>query len=701
MSESSRPRAMIVDDDPVLRKVAGRALSGLGFECLECTSGEEALERAHRWEPSLVLLDVEMPGLDGFATCIRLREHFGDRLAILIATGHAGRATIDAAFEAGGSDFIEKPFDWALLQHRVRFLMRAHAAFNDLTENERRLAQAQRIAKVGHWEWRPETGDVICSEEARRLFGLPRVGQIGFETLIEAMPADDREEIRAGYLSVSQGQSFTLDHRAGDRSSVVVRQQAMPLTNSRNEIVAVAGTIQDITERERAAEQIRNLSYYDGLTGLPNELMLHEHIEELIEHAAESQSEFAVLRISVDRFDTLTSTIGPHRRDEIILELAARLELRVTSGERLGQPREKIPAAALARLGRDQFAIVLDRGDAAEAAKRLAGQVLDIMRTPFLVDGSSFAMTVSIGIAVYPVDGEEMFQLFHAAELSLHDAQQTCMGSYRMANPTLQKGNDRRVQVELALNSALERGELFTYYQPQWHGRSGEIGGAELLARWTSPTLGSISPGEFVPVAEDTGLIVQLSEWTIETACRQLRLWRDAGIDPIRLSLNVSPRYLEATDGVAMVHRTIDRYGVDPTLLEFEFTETAMIDSHETVHEFASALRNLGVKTALDDFGTGYSSLQHLVSLPLDTLKIDLSFVQRLETDHAARTICSSLLAMSQELGLEVVAEGVETEAQMLFLRERGCEWMQGYLVSPAVEVSECVRIRDERMAKD
>jgi PAS domain S-box-containing protein len=698
-------RVLLVDDDPVMRMLASAALRAIGFETREVCDGREALEQLDAFRPDLVVLDVEMPGMDGFETCTRIRERAGERLAVLMVTGNGDSATIDRAFDVGASDFIHKPIDWRLMRHRVRFLMRAHDAFAGLRASERRLANAQRLARVGHWEWDPEADVMLWSDEVWRILGrTPSADVVRLSDLLETLPGEDRAAVeKAMRLSEENGEAWTLDHSvvtpAGETR--VVRQQGEIVRAPTGAVELVAGTIQDITERRRAEEQIRYLAYYDSLTSLPNRRMLLEHLQRCLAAAAAESRGVAILHLDLDRFKRVNDSLGHGIGDEVLRAVAARLLGCVRAGDFVAQtPLETargVPGASVSRVAGDEFTIVLSHIRSQEHTTLVARRILEAMRSPIIVGAHLLSIEASIGIAVSPGDGAEAEALLQNAGAATAEAKNDGGATYRFFNAAMNAGALRVLQVETELRGALERGELVLHYQPQWDGETGEIVGAEALVRWPHCPLGPISPGEFIPIAEDTGLIGAIGEFTLRTACDQVQSWRRAGVPPVRVSVNFSSRQIQQLSVVADVARVLADSGVDRSLIELEVTETAMLSEGRHVQEVLVGLKQLGVSLALDDFGVGFSSLSHVARLPIDVLKIDQSFVKGIDCDANARAIVAAVIAMARRLSLRTVAEGVETEIQERFLVAEGCDTLQGFRVAPALEPDAFVALLNAR----
>jgi diguanylate cyclase (GGDEF)-like protein/PAS domain S-box-containing protein len=680
-------RILLADDDPVSRLLATRALEALGFEVEPVEDGEDALGAIERDRPDLVILDVEMPRLGGFEACTALRGHRATReIPVLIATSRADAETIDLALAAGASDFIKKPFDWQLLQHRVRFLLRASSAvqdlrrtLSDLSESRTRLANAQRIAKLGHWEWTPGTSRMTWSDQLYAMTGLERGrDSTTLAAFLAAIHPEDRSRVEKRFQEAQgAGNGWSFDHRLvrADGEVRLVRQTAEVETSPDGESERICGTLQDITDRRRAEEQIRALANTDDLTGLPNRRRLSEFLEKALDPSASHDPTLALLVLNLERFARVNDTLGHEGGDELLRAVTSRLVRCVESGDVLARVEHALP---LARIGSDEFAILLkDVGSPAEASTA-ARRLLDTMSEPFVIGGNEIVMSARVGIAVCPDDGHTADELLRNANTAMHHARAERQGVHFFRSSM----NDRAMRnlaIETGLRAALERDDLLLMYQPLCAPRTGEIIGTEVLVRWPSADFGLVMPSEFIPLAEESGFISRLGEWVLRHACLQGARWLREGVDVPRLSVNVSSLQLREPGLAALVRSTLADTGLPASLLEIEITESALLAHESSVSSNLAALREAGVRVALDDFGTGFSSLSHLIRYPIDTLKIDRSFVCAIGDGGQTDPLISAVVAMAHRLRLHVVAEGVETPEQEEFLTLVGCDALQGF----------------------
>ena len=443
--------------------------------------------------------------------------------------------------------------------------------------------------------------------------------------------------------------------------------------------------VQDISESKRAAaalkeseEQFRQLAHYDILTKLPNRALFYDRLAHSLAQAKRNNWALAVLFIDVDRFKHVNDTFGHSAGDQLLKQISRRLSGCVRSGDTVG------------RLSGDEFAVVLEHLAAAEDAAAVAKKIVNVLNTPFQLEGAELFVTASIGITVFPSDSTEQDTLIRNADVAMYRAKDRGRNNYQFYTPEMNRRTREMLSMESELRRALERDELVLHFQPKVSLLTGRITGVEALLRWRHPERGLVPPMDFIPLLEETGLIVQAGDWVLRAVCRQLQQWAAAGVPAVPVAINLSPRQFLAPDLAQNIRHVLDENGIDAALLEVEITESSVMPSPEEAIRTLEYLESLGVQSAIDDFGTGYSSLSHLKRFPLRALKIDRSFVRDITTDLDDAAITQAVISMAHSLGLKVVAEGVETEAQLAFLVRYGCDEVQGYLFSRPVPGEEC-----------
>jgi len=450
-----------------------------------------------------------------------------------------------------------------------------------------------------------------------------------------------------------------------------------PLVDEQGRFAGYRGVSRDITPRKRAEERIQYLATHDSLTGLPNRVMFAELLNHVLALARRNQRKFAVLFIDLDRFKFINDSLGHEAGDALLCEVAKRL-------------KESLRASDIvARLGGDEFVMLLQDLGNSEQAGIIARKLLSAVIKPIELNGQECRVTASIGISVFPDDAPDETSLMTHADLAMYHAKEEGKNNFQFYDGRLETMSLERLSMESKLRRAIERDELSLHYQAKLDLATNAISGVEALLRWNSAELGAVSPAKFIPVAEETGLILAIGKWVLRSACSQSMQWQRSGLPPVRVSVNLSPRQLNDPELVAAVRDVLAETGLKPDLLELEVTESSVMHNVERALEVLCALKDMGVQLAIDDFGTGYSSLAQLKRFPIDTLKVDRSFIRELPADSEDKAIAEAIIAMGKTLSLTVVAEGVETREQQEFLRERACDQMQGFFFSKPVAAAD------------
>ncbi len=687
-----QPKVLLVDDDEVNLLLTSIALRERGFAITEATSGERAIEVLAGWLPDVVVLDALMPGLDGFETCRRLRGMPGcESLPVLMLTGLDDDASITRAYEAGATDFFVKATQWSLLAGRLRYLLRAARTRAELERSKSRLARAQDLARMGSFDWKRGQGGPLFSVEGLRVFGLAPNDALGFRPLLRMLSVDDRGglvQVLHEVMRHSTVLATDIPATLRDGRKRIVHVEAEPEFNDTGNLTGYSGIVQDVTDRRMAEDKIRHLANFDVLTGLPNRRQLIWRAERALEHGRRLNHQVALLLIDLDRFKVINDTLGHGAGDELLMEVARRLRSCVrhsdqvtdASIESLGS-RSHRSLEAVGRYGGDEFVALLPEVADERDAERVAARILDLMREPIFVGGQECFVTASVGIALYPRDGLNVADLLRNSDVAMYSVKSTGRNSSSMYRPALAGKGREKLELESALHKAIERDELVLHYQPKVDVRGAKMVGAEALMRWRRNGV-LVPPGDFIPLAEETGLIVPLSEWAIREAARQARVWQDSFGFADSIAVNLPNRLFERTDLVEYIHNAVTQYGVPHHMIELEITETGLMKDLQNVIPSLHRLNEIGVEISIDDFGTGYSSLAYLTTLPISELKIDRSFVRDLGMTPQSSAVVTAIIALARSLGLRVIAEGVENLRQMEVLHRLGCGVMQGFLFS-------------------
>ncbi|HEX9757521.1 MAG TPA: EAL domain-containing protein [Nitrospiria bacterium] len=443
-------------------------------------------------------------------------------------------------------------------------------------------------------------------------------------------------------------------------------------------------TIFYATERKRVEKRLSQLVYYDGLTNLPNRILFVDRLSQAITRVAWHKRLVAVMFLDLDHFKRINDTLGHKIGDSLLKAVSARL----TSCLRVGD--------TVARMGSDEFTIILADVARSQDVARLAEKIIDLLSKPYLIEDRELFVTASIGISLYPIDGDDAEALLKGAEVAMFRTKEQGRNNFLHYSPVMNVQAFERLVMENSLRHALNRNQLLLHYQPQVDLYSKKITCMEALIRWNHPDLGMVPPASFIPIAEDTGLIIPIGEWVLRTACAQNKAWHGAGNPPIRVGVNLSIRQFHQQDLVRMVARVLEETGLQPQFLELELTESIMEKAEETVKTLCH-LKDLGIKISIDDFGTGYSSLSYLKRFPISRLKIDRSFVNDLAKDRDDEAIVRATITLAHNLNLKAIAEGVETEEQLHILGSLGCDEIQGYLFSPTLPLEKATFLLSER----
>jgi diguanylate cyclase (GGDEF)-like protein len=676
---------LIVDDDPVGRLLTAQTLQQEGYRIREAENGRIAMASVRDKLPDLILLDVMMPEVDGFAFCgwLRAQPPF-QRVPVLMMTGLEDADSIRRAFECGASDFIAKPINWPVLAQRARFLLRASQALEALAASQASLAEAQRIAHLGSWSLDHASGALTWSEEVFRIFEQDPADFAGsLEGLLASVHPEDRERLqRAFWGSVWKRREYDLVHRLLLPGGAIkwVHERGLTEYTPAGDPLRSMGTVQDITERRESEATIRFLSLYDSLTGLPNRSLFDEQAQRAIPLAQRRGTQLAILHLGLDRFLRVNESLGHTAGDSLLCQTAERLLNGLRACDCVARDRPPGAEVELARWGGDEFAVLLQDLHNPDDAARVAARLVTELAQPYRIGGHEVTLGASIGIALYPGDGACAADLTANASTAMRHAKRHEPGSYHFYAPAMNAHARVRLALESDLRRALERGEgLRLHYQPQVD-RTGGLRGVEALVRWRHPELGLLEPDRFIPLAEDTGLIIPLGDWVLREACAQMRAWRDLAYPPLRVAINLSPAQFRHKSLVEDILAALAAARLSGSDLEVELTERQVMEDAAGGRGVLEALHDAGVHLAVDDFGTGYSSLSYLSFLPLDVLKIDRAFVRDTLTVPGQAAIVRAIIALAGSLSLSVVAEGVETEAQAAVLWREGCDAMQGYL---------------------
>jgi diguanylate cyclase (GGDEF)-like protein/PAS domain S-box-containing protein len=502
------------------------------------------------------------------------------------------------------------------------------------------------------------------------------LGQVPNELNPEHVGADKYREIRHALLNEGRWRGEVTNHRKNGESF----SEWITITTVRDaddSIVNYVGVFADISDTKQAQQTLHDMVNHDALTGLPNRRLLNELTDHALRRAERERASLAILFVDLDRFKVINDTLGHQVGDKLLVEVSNRLNAVMRESD------------TVARLGGDEFLVMMDSLRDVEDASRVAKKIVSSLQAEFVIDGKEIFIGASVGISVYPGDGRDVDSLIKAADIAMYKVKSEGKNNYRFYSADLSENAVERFNMESQLRRALERHQFEVYYQPQVSVATGRIVGAEALVRWQHPELGVVSPAKFIPLAEETGLVVQIGEWVLREAAAQVVAWSGQGLNLQSISVNISGMQVQRSNFPDVVYGILVETGCEPSVLELEITESIVMHNTESVISVFNRIKEPGVRLAIDDFGTGYSSLSYLKRLPLDKLKIDQSFVQELTLNADDKAIASAVIALARSLNLKVIAEGVETQDQLATLTEMGCDDVQGYLFGQPVPASE------------
>jgi len=689
--QKKQPVVLVVDDDIAVRLLMCESLEQAGMIVEEAENGLEALSVFKRVQPDIIMLDVKMPKMDGFTACSRLRQlPGGDDVSIVMVTGLDDVKSIQQAYDAGATDFITKPVNWSILNHRVRYLLRAREAFRALLRSEARLTQAQHIARLGNWDWNIVDNKLDWSDEIYSIFGLkPQAFGKTYEAYLRLVHPEDRGSVENAIdKALHENKPYSIDHRIilPDKTERTVHEQAQVSFDETGKPIRMHGILQDITEHKNAEAKIRFLAYYDVLTGLPNRQLFKEYSNQAIRMAQRNGTKTAIIYLDLDHFKRINDTLGHNIGDKLLQKVSENMMVVIRASDIVARTdSEGHPVTSLSRLGGDEFTILLPGLTETKHAAIVAKRIIKCLGLPVKVAGQELYVSGSIGIAIYPDDGKDFDTLLKNADTAMYYAKDAGRNNFQFYAKHMNELTLSRLNMEAELKKALERNEFVVYYQPQVEAATSTIVGVEALIRWNHPERGLIFPNEFISIAEETGLIIPIGDWVLRTACAQMAAWHKAGFSPLRIGINLSSLQFRQLSIIKTIKDIIANTGLDAKYIELEVTESiVMQDVKETIATLWK-LKEMGLNLSIDDFGTGYSSMSYLKQFPLDTLKIDRSFIKDIMTDPNDAAITKATIGLAKGLDLTTIAEGIETEEQFIFLHKQGCDQIQGYFISRPV----------------
>ena len=684
---------LIVDDDVHVRDLLEVLLQNQHYRTQTAESGEQALEMVEKHAPDLILLDIMMPGMDGYEVASRLKSgKTTSNIPIIMLSALDERGARISGLEAGAEEYLNKPVDSAELWLRVRNLLRLKS-FGDYMKDHNLILEDQLQQRTIDLERFRSVMD--ASDDAIFLINRNTMSLIEFnrracqllgytaDELQRKTPAElgdsSMEQLEVVYdqIIAGNGPSEPLETMIRDKSgrdvSVEIHRQAYQAGND----WIIVGIVHDITRRKESDQRLLKMAHYDSLTGLPNRDLFYTSLQMGLTQAAVSRWKLAVMTVNLDGFKNINETWGHVLGDQTLLEVSKRLARCLNASDTLG------------RVDGDEFALILMIREGQADTHQILERIRTTLRTPFQIEDQRVVMTASIGVALFPEDGEDARELVRHAYTAMNNAKKKGVDGYRFYTAQMNTEVSERLDLENALREAVQQRAFEIAYQPKVSLEDGSICGLEALLRWPRPDQPRISPAVFVPVLESLALICEVGSWMIDSVCAQIALWQRSGLGSFQVAVNVSGQQIEGSGLIADIGKALERHKVDPKWLEVELTESSLMENTSHTITTLQTLKNMGVRISIDDFGTGYSSLAYLRRFPIDKLKIDIAFIREVTSNPQDAAIARAIIELAHSLDLKVIAEGVETPEQRAFLTENHCDQIQGYLVSKPLPLDE------------
>lgn len=705
--KKERSRILIVDDQVKLLNSLHALLTINGYQADVAASGAEAITRLKAENYSLLLLDLQMPGVTGH----QVQQYVCDQgidVEIIVISGDSSFRSIKEALRKGAYDFIRKPYVPEELLTTVKNALENFWQRRQLHRTEHSLQESERMHRfiVNNspdfiYMLDPQGLITYVNDKVGDLLGYKRNELLGkhFSTLIHPHNADEIHnffsEQRAGERASKNVEMRMLVNRSSnqvkclDNHELIIELNAIGMydedENGQRKFVGTLGCARDITARKRSEAQISYQAYHDLLTRLPNRVLFDDRISQALAHARRNQQNFALLFLDLDRFKLINDTLGHAMGDRVLQQVSERILSCLRAED------------TLCRFGGDEFSLLLPNVSSKENIAAVAEKILKAVRHPFKINDHEIYLSLSIGIAMYPVAGESGETLLQSADIAMYHVKASGKDGYCFYSDAMNGSNSTFLSVERDMYLALEKNQFEVFFQPKVDPEFHTIIGMEALLRWRHPEKGLIFPGDFLTIAEESKLIVPIGDWVLQTACEEIKHWQQQGLPRLKMSINVSPVQLEQGDFVRKFIDVLQDFQLPGNIFEVEITEQGIAQSRKDIIEKLRSLREFGVSIAIDDFGRGYSSLSYLQDFPVNTLKIDRSFVREIEEIQTESCIVNAIAMMAKGLNLHMVAEGVENLLQLDYLRKLGCNEVQGYLYGEALSAKDTLKMLETR----
>ena len=681
------PRLLFADDDPGSGRALCRALESAGYAVLRATDAAAAAAVIRDGAFDLAIVDADLMGPAGM-------PGGNDGGVPIIAIVRNEAAAVGQAFDRGAAACVTRPVNAPLLIHRVGEVLHTRDLAGRVRASEERLSDAQRLARLGHWEWEAATAAARFSDEARGIFGLPKHPRtIGYRDFLSLVDRRDRWRVADTIgRAMRSRQGYRLEHRIlrPDGGERVIYQRCELAIAADGRVERVSGIAQDVTERCRTEQKIRYLAYFDSVTGLPNRTLLRQIFDQTLANATRYRRSFALLFVDLDHFKRVNDLFGHEAGDLVLCATSNRLRECLRTADRVSRTHVEngllnsgaLGGDAVSRLGGDEFVVLLSEIHHPDHASVVAWRMVERLSQPVDVGNAGAVVSACIGIAVYPNDGADFDTLLRNADTAMYHAKRSGRGGVQYFSESLNEHARRRFCLERDLRQALQRDEFVLHYQPRVDLATNHVAGIEALLRWRNPDMGLLIPADFLDIAEEIGLIAAIDDWVLTTVTAQTATWHRMGYDGLRVAINVSPaqfRNDRLPESLAAARR---KAGLGPGFLQVEVPESLLFDDLETAAPMLEALDRVGATVAIDNFGSGRSSLWALGGLTVHALKIDRMLVRGIDSVTCDAAVVQAIASLARGLGLRVVAEGVERRTQLEAVRNHGCHEAQGYLFS-------------------
>ncbi len=675
-------RILMVDDSRIERMKLKGYLGSRGFEIIEATQGEEGVAMFEKERPDLVLMDVNMPVMNGYDAIQRIRKHESSiSTPILMLTADNELESIERAFDVGANDFFPKPINFPLLHQRIRYALRDAKRERDLRRVTNLQETARVLAGLAFWELDTATNEIRWSEDSKALFHWVEALPSSFEAAVQIIHEADRQRLVSIVdNALASGDKFEIEVRSPGTKQEYLLKIVGQMDRQQKMFV---GAVQDVTSQRRLEQQANYLALHDSITGLPNRKLFNRDLDECLEQLTEKDC-LVVGVIEVLRFQQITETYGIDIADQLLVRLATHLKSHAPMNSFIG------------RLDGGMFAwrIELDHQTPQQQIVLLVNEWFSHLNRPWLLADREIYLTFTVGMSIAPLHSLSSTELMSMANRTQRLQKPTANITLAIYSDDQDDTLQNRLKLESDLRIAVEQKQFFLVYQPQVDLSSDRVVGVEALLRWRHPTGESVPPFRFIPILEELGLINELGDWILEEACRQQVEWQQQGYT-LRMGVNLSPAQFEQSDLVSKVQAILKRTAIQSDLLELEITESLAMHNPEATIEVLHRFRHMGCKIAIDDFGIGFSSLEYLLRFPLNTLKIDRAFVKDITRGRSDRAIVRALTSLCHGIGLTTIAEGVETQRQRDYIDALGASEIQGYLISPPVEPEQLLQLVD------